>query len=158
MKKLIILLTFAVLMVTACADFNDAPSVEDRIPDMNPYAKEEVQKLPKVNVSDLYCRFGMTLGAVNNQETKVIADYQEKDGTNATADITRDVVIKNVSKGLKVIKYAPTEHDCVIKVVINGGTGIYSFCVAYLDSEMTVYVQKKGAVYKILYPQTAPNK
>ena len=149
----------SILIMISCSEIEPLPSVNNSPYEVCPTYRHETgsddSASLKGNTQRLFSRFAMTLSAVNKKETRIIAEYQDiVTGENKTMDITKDVVIKNISENLDVYRYEPAQDVCLIQVSVRGGEGVYSFTAAYMDAELEVKVVKKGSSFGIVYPST----
>lgn len=147
------------LIMISCSEIESLTSVNNSPYEVCPTYRQEFGKdIPdsaKGSTQRMFMRFGMTLSAVNKKETRIIAEYQDiVTGENKTMDVTKDVVIKDISDNLDVYRYEPAQDVCLIQVSVRGGEGVYSFTAAYMDAELEVKVVKKGSSFGIVYPAT----
>lgn len=156
MKRLIkyLIKLMIILAITSCAEIEPEIHVTHKVQN-TPDSSCITDGIVRGSVLRPYRRFGMELSPVNNAETRIIAEYQDLFSEEIkTMDITKDVVIKNISDNLDVYRYEPAQDVCLIQVSVRGGEGVYSFTATYMDAELEVKVVNKGSSFGIVYPST----
>lgn len=86
---------------------------------------------------------------VSGTDISIIASFEHQStGATKTEDVTKDVTIESVDKGLTVSKTSPTTTRYYLTVKATKD-GTYQFTVRYRTEEIVITVTKSGSTYNI---------